>query len=289
MPIYGAATLAGDGAFLGNPAVPAGAPFYDRVVIRRIPPGIAGTRATLEEIERQVQLGKRSPEVAELAEEVLARFGARPHDERSQIEAVRRGLRVGLFYVRDPRGVETLRDARKLAAKMLAHFRAGGRRPLADCDDFTIVGRALLEHIGYATKSRGVGTMAPGRYNHVYPMVRLSSGRWIGVEATTRRFPRPAWAPPSTTAPPMDVPALGQAPAAPPSKPWYAAVTEPMQQAAIDVLRATMPETMERTMKPAVEQLRGELKFLKYVLLAVAAAGAAAAYFFVVRAHRRAA
>ena len=56
----------------------------------------------------------------------MSRFGTRPYDELSQIRAIHRALVAGLFYIPDPRGLETLRDGRKLATKMLRYFNRQG-------------------------------------------------------------------------------------------------------------------------------------------------------------------
>ncbi|MGI0149785.1 MAG: hypothetical protein ACREDF_09685 [Thermoplasmata archaeon] len=261
MPLYGLATFEHSSA-------------YTAAIVTTIPSGVSGTRATLEEMDRLVEQAKRSAEVSELTEYVLSRFGGRQHDERSQVEAIRRGLRAGLFYVHDPRGLETLRDGRVLAAKMLAWLRGQGPRPLADCDDYTIVGRAMLEFIGIRSKSRAVGTISHGSYNHVYPMARLRNGIWIGLEATTRRFPREGFAPVSTTAPALDVPALGAERSS-----WETRLLDPVQRAASEVL--------EKTTRPVMEQLRSEVSYLKWVFIGLAAAAGAGAIYLLRRSSRR--
>lgn len=266
MPLYGLATFED---------TPPGAS-YLTAVIKRIPSGIAGTRVTLEEMDQLVESAKKSAEVAELTEYVLSKFGGRQHDERSQVEAIRRGLRAGLFYVHDPRGTETLRDGRSVAAKMLAYFRGNGPRPLADCDDYTIIGRAQLEFIGIPSKARAVGTMVQGAYNHVFPMARLKNGLWIGLEATMVRYPREGFTPNSTTTPAMDVPNIGAA--SPFSK-----ITDPLQKAALEIV----PATMERTFRPVVNQMAEEISYLRWVFLGLAAVAGAGA-FYIIRRSRRA-
>lgn len=270
MPLYGLAT------FEDSPA----AAVYQTAVIKRIPSGIPGTRVTLEEMDRLVDDAKKSAEVSELTEYALSRFGGRPHDERSQVEAIRRALRAGLFYVHDPRGIETLRDGRRIAAKMLAYFRHQGPRPLADCDDFTIIGRAMLEFIGIQSKSRAVGTMVPGSYNHVFPMARLQSGQWVGLEATTRNFPAPGFTPKSTMLPAMDSPNLGAS-----SSDWVSKITDPLQKAAVEIV----PKTMEMTFRPVVVQLAEEVSYLRWVFMAIAAAAGAGAWYLLRKSSRRAA
>ena len=267
MPLYGLATFEDS-----SPATS-----YQSATLKNIPSGVPGTRVTLDEMDRLVEAAKKSSEVAELTEYVLSRFGGRPHDERSQVESIRRGLRAGLFYVHDPRGTETLRDGRALAAKMLAYFRGNGPRPLSDCDDFTIVGRAQLEFIGIPSKARAVGTMIQGAYNHVYPMARLSNGLWIGLEATMRRFPQEGYTPRSTTMPALDVPNLG-------ASSWASKLTDPLQKAALEIV----PATMERTFRPVVTQLAEEVSYMRWVFLALAALAGAGA-FYVIRRSRRAA
>ena len=268
MPLYGLATF--------EDSIPGTA--YLQAVVKNIPGGIPGTRVTLEEMHRLVDEAKKSAEVSELTEYVLSKFGGRPHNERSQVEAIRRGLRSGLFYVHDPRGIETLRDGRIIARKMLAYFRGQGPRPLADCDDFTIIGRAQLEFIGIESKSRAVGTMMPGSYNHVFPMARMKAGNWVALEATMRHFPQEGFTPQSTTVPALDVPNLGQEPG------WVSKIMDPLQKRALELV----PATMERTFRPAVVQLTAELSYLRWVFIGLAALAGAGA-FYLIRKSRRAA
>ena len=217
---------------------------YDVATVKRIPSGVAGTRVTAEEVDRLVKQGVRSPQVAELAEYILSRFGARPYDELSQIRAIHRAMVAGIFYVADPLGLETLRDGRKLAEKMLRFFHGQGPRPLADCDDYTIVGRELLEFIGILSKSRVIGTKRVGFYNHIYPMGRLKSGRWVGIEATIPGA-APFFAPKSTKVRAMDVPNIS----------------------GIDAGEQLAPR-MLRSRAATVRDIKGELGFVRWIAYA---------------------
>lgn len=209
---------------------------YDRTILVKIPPGVPGTRATLFWMDRLVRKGIGDPAVAELAEFFQTRFGGRPHDERSQIEAIRRGLMAGMFFIKDARRRETLRDPRKLVRKMIAFFRGEGPRPLGDCDDFTIAGRTLAEFIGLLTKSRAIGSIKPGYYNHVYAMVKLSRGGWVPLDPTLKKG-RPFYAPKSTVIAPLDGPNLAGPDETPRRRRWLVPVAGILVAAAFALRR----------------------------------------------------
>jgi len=244
MPLYDVATFED----LGDSAR------YDVAIVKTIPSGVAGTRVTAEEVDRLVKKSILSPEVAELAEYIMSRFGGRPYDELSQIRAIHRALVAGLFYIPDPRGYETLRDGRKLAAKMLRYFHGQGPRPLADCDDYTIIGRGLLEFIGFLSKARVIGSKRIGVYNHIYPMARLKSGRWVGIEATIPGA-QPFFAPRSTTVRAMDVPNISGLGAG-----------------------DRLPPGIPRSPQATVKQLKGEISFLKWIVYGAIGVGALLTY-----------
>lgn len=237
---------------------------YDRSIVVRIRSGVEGTRDTLQLMDRLIEEGKKSPAVAELSEEILSRHGGQPHNDVSQVKAVWRALAKDFFYVNDPRRLEGLRHPDKLARKMLDFIRGQGPKPIGDCDDYTILGRSLLEFLGYETKSRAVGTMTAGRYNHVYPMVRMKNGRWVGLEATIRK-PRFGFWPASSTVAPMDSPNIGQM-----------KILDPFKQASIEVLKESAPTILA----PAVNQLTYELKFLRWAILAITFAGLGVGWHF---------
>jgi len=226
-------------------------------------------------MSRFVELGKRSTEISELVEELLSRYGARPYDEFSQVEAIRRGLRDGIMYTRDPRGIETLRDPRILARKILRYFRGQGPQPIGDCDDYTILFRSLLEFLGFETVSRSIGTVARNAYNHVFPMVRLSSGRWIGVEATTREYRPAGFTPRSTTISPLDMAGLAQEPQAPEEPGFRAPVKSWIQ--------STLRPLATEQVRPVSEAAVQEIKFGRWAFFGIAAAGFSGAFYFLSR------
>jgi len=126
--------------------------------------------------------------------------------------------------------------------------------------------------LGYETKSRAVGTRKAGMYNHVYPMARLKDGSWVGLEATVPGA-RAFWAPPSTKTPPLDYPNVQ----------GLNGLDGPIETAAAGVLRQVLPQTLA----PAVEQLKTELKFLRYAIFGLAAAGFGAAWYFIQKSRTR--
>ena len=107
-------------------------------------------------------------------------------DFRSELEAIYHWVRENIRFVRDVRGIETLQTPE-------ATMRLGA----GDCDDHVILLQALLEAIGFITRSHAIG-FAPDHYSHVLAEVR-SGRRWVPLETTVE----PAfigWMPPNVQA-----------------------------------------------------------------------------------------
>ncbi len=142
-----------------------------------LPPGAAGTRATLDLMRRLVRQYKKSLPIRQLAFAIIDRVRGRGHKNfLAQIRAVHAYVRDNIQFVKDITGVETLATP----IKTLEHRKG-------DCDDQAVLLASLLESIGHPTRFVAVKTNPLGPYVHVYVETKADS-RWIPVE-TTERWP----------------------------------------------------------------------------------------------------
>lgn len=105
-------------------------------------------------------------------------------DFRAELEAIYFWVREHIRFVRDVRGIETLQTP-------AATLRLGA----GDCDDHVILLQALLEAVGFVTRSHAVG-FAPDHYSHVLAEVKFGK-RWVPLE-TTHEPAFIGWFPPNT-------------------------------------------------------------------------------------------
>ena len=105
-------------------------------------------------------------------------------DFRAELEAVYQWVRENIRFVRDVRGIETLQTPD-------ATLRLGS----GDCDDHVMLIQALLEALGFVTRSHALG-FRPGHYSHVLAEVKFGK-RWVPLE-TTHDGAFIGWFPPNT-------------------------------------------------------------------------------------------
>ena len=151
-----------------------------KIEYKKIPAGVAGTIATLQEMRRIVQDSKRDFLVRDVAATI-----AQPKlqkDFGGEIASLYKFVRDEIRYVKDPRGVEMVQTPRAIL-----------RTKAGDCDDKSTLLASLLESLGHATRFVAVG-FAPGRYSHVYIEVRRRNGSWVPLETTEPV--KAGWAPP---------------------------------------------------------------------------------------------
>lgn len=140
-----------------------------------LPPGAAGTRATLDLMRQLVRRYKKSVPIRQLAFTIIDRV--RGHKNFSdQVRAIHAYVQNHIQFVKDVHGVETLATPIKTL-----EFRKG------DCDDQATLIAALLESIGHPTRFVAIKTEPFGPFVHVFTETKIGS-RWIPVE-TTERWP----------------------------------------------------------------------------------------------------
>lgn len=147
-----------------------------------IPPGDAGTEATVAHIRKLIEQGKKSALVRETAVGILRNARIAQHDQVGESRAVYYWVLRSLRFTRDIRGKETLHSADEIL-----------RLRVGDCDDYTILMCSLLGSIGHKLRIVTVSNLGPdpetgtpGEFTHIYPEDHVS-GRWIPLDAARRR------------------------------------------------------------------------------------------------------
>ena len=143
--------------------------------LRAIPPGAAGTRATLQLMSRFVRQYKKTVPMRELALSIVDRVGG-DKNFSGEVRAVHEYVRKNIRYRRDVNGVETLSTPIKTL-----EYRAG------DCDDQAVLVATLLEAIGHPTRFVAIKLNHLGPFVHVYTETKIGP-KWYSVE-TTENWP----------------------------------------------------------------------------------------------------
>lgn len=149
------------------------------VTLRRIPPGDAGVRQTLEHMRRLARRDSRDPSVVDTARTVAG--GARGLRGAALL---RSWLAAHVRYADDPPGVELVQAPRV----QLARIRATGRTA-GDCDDVAVLAAALGMALGYRARYVVV-SFGPWPYEHVWTELRAPGAGWLELDTT-----RPAGVP----------------------------------------------------------------------------------------------
>lgn len=158
--------------FLADAAIP------QQTQLKKIPPGRAGVRATLEEMRALVRQYKKNLRIREAAAEITSPLPQKNYV--GEVKLLHRFVRDNIRYLRDIHGVETIQTPEYT----LVHG-------YGDCDDKSSLLAAMLEAAGHPTRFVAVGK-SPNKFNHVY-VETLVGRRWFPLETTE---PVPAgWAP----------------------------------------------------------------------------------------------
>jgi hypothetical protein len=148
-----------------------------------IPPGYAGTKKTVDEIQFLIRSGAKDFYVRQKAIDVLLECGVPQKDYLGEINAVFEWVQRNVRYTKDPFKVEVLHSARRML-----ELRAG------DCDDMAILLGAMLEAIGHPVRLvlTGPTPQRPSLFTHIY-VEAWCQGQWIPLDPT---MPHPmGWAP----------------------------------------------------------------------------------------------
>jgi len=140
-----------------------------------LPPGTAGTKATLDLMRQLVRRYKKTIQIRQLALTIIDRV--RGHKNfTAQVQAIHAYVQDNIQFVKDINGVETLATPIKTL-----EYRKG------DCDDQAVLVASLLESIGHPTRFVAIKMQTFGPFVHVYAETKVGRD-WIPVE-TTERWP----------------------------------------------------------------------------------------------------
>lgn len=143
--------------------------------VMAIPDGDAGTAATIQQMWRLIEQGKKSSIVRQAAIGIVQAANVSANDYTGEARAIFRWVLKHIRFTRDIRARETLHSADEI-------LKLGA----GDCDDCTVLILALCESIGAEGRITTISTLppdanGPAEFTHVYPSV-YAGGRWIALD-----------------------------------------------------------------------------------------------------------
>ena len=135
-----------------------------------------------------IEDGMRDDYVRQKAVQIIKQAGVQGHNELGEIRAITKWVQRNAHYVKDPHGVEFFFTARRQLKDIDTGKHSG------DCDDFVILGGALLGSIGYPVGALIVDSNNDGIFNHVMLVTKTFSptkefgDRWIPIELIYPQF-----------------------------------------------------------------------------------------------------
>ncbi len=118
-----------------------------------------------------------TPYVRGWAEKILTFYNVAANDKLGEVMAIYNFLRTHLRYTRDPLGLEYVQTP-----PVLLEMLDRGETPMADCDDYTVLGLSLLKSIGYPTAIKIAGYKPDKKFTHVYGLVNIKN-KWLPFDA----------------------------------------------------------------------------------------------------------
>jgi hypothetical protein len=135
-----------------------------------------------------IEDGMRDDYVRQKAVQIIKQAGVQGHNELGEIRAITKWVQRNAHYVKDPHGVEFFFTARRQLKDIDTGKHSG------DCDDFVILGGALLGSIGYPVGALIVDSNNDGIFNHVMLVTKTFSptkefgDQWIPIELIYPQF-----------------------------------------------------------------------------------------------------
>lgn len=150
-----------------------------------LPPGRAGTAATLKEMVKLARQYKKDSGVREVAARLVANLPQ--YDRLGEIRALHAFVRDSIRYTNDIKGVETLQTPK-------ATLELG----IGDCDDKSTLLASLLESIGRPARFVALALNGSQGFSHVLCEARYGPpGKWLPLE--TIRPVEAGWYPANVT------------------------------------------------------------------------------------------
>lgn len=167
-------------------------PMEDGRVLRvKFKPGVSSKKrfeGVVRILTDLIEDGMRDELVRQKAVQILNNAGVRGHDELGEIRAITKWVQTNMIYRKDGYGVEFFHTGRRLIRDIEEGKSAG------DCDDFVILGGALLGAIGYPVGALIVDSNNDGIMNHVMLVTKTFSptrefgNSWIPIELIYPQF-----------------------------------------------------------------------------------------------------
>ena len=135
-----------------------------------------------------IEDGMRDEKVRVKAVQILNEAGVKGHDEIGELKAITKWVQTNAVYRKDPFGVEFFFTARRQIRDIEKGIHSG------DCDDFVILGGALLGALGYPVGALIVDSNNDGVFNHVmlvtktFSPTRQFGDNWIPIELIYPQF-----------------------------------------------------------------------------------------------------
>lgn len=139
-----------------------------------LPDGDRGTAQTVAYARQLISEGLRDPDVRRLAVHFCRAYGAPPHDEPAELNALFQGVLDNFQFRKHTVGAQLLQPVRGIL-----ETRAG------DCADLNqILLPSLLGSIGYPTRAVTIKADPdrPDEFSHVYIEAQLSDGTWVPMD-----------------------------------------------------------------------------------------------------------
>lgn len=146
-------------------------------LVGKIPPGDAGTEATIAAMVALIRESSQGPRVQDLAT-YLKNVMRRTHLPT----ALFTWLKGAIKFHSDPKGLEFLRHPeRMLQAWEISRRTRNGKRPVGDCDDMADLGASVLLAAG---ESPVLVVVAPddGDFKHVYFGIRQGADGYFPLD-----------------------------------------------------------------------------------------------------------
>ena len=162
-----------------------------RILRVKFKPGVSPHRrfeGVVRILTALVEDGMRDEKVRLKAVSIVDGAGVRGHDELGEIRAITKWVQRSMTYRKDPFGVEFFHTARRLIKDI------EGGKSAGDCDDFVILGGALLGSLGYPVGALIVDSNGDGVFNHVmlvtktFGYTKEFGNNWIPVELIYPQF-----------------------------------------------------------------------------------------------------
>jgi transglutaminase-like putative cysteine protease len=177
--------------WVNNTGIGAGPVGVTRVHKRTLPRNAeAASMQTLEVIHELAREGREDPYVRDVTIRILRDAHVPEKNKTAIIRTIHSWIQKHLYYINDPVDVETIATARVILQQAL------GGNSSWDCDDFVVLGHAMLNAVGIPTRSVIIKgeAIAPTQWSHIY-LEAHDGRRWVPMDLIMKDKPL-GWEPP---------------------------------------------------------------------------------------------